>query len=252
VALNNTPEIARADLSSLRHCFSGAAPLPRDVQERFEAHTGARLVEGYGMTEVNACIATPLRGKRKQGSIGVPLPDVDAKIVDVETGTKTLTPGEVGELVVQGPQQMQGYWQNAAETAQALRDGWMYTGDIARMDDEGFFYLVDRKKEMILSAGFNVYPRDVEEVLYMHPKVREAAAIGVPDAFLGEAVKAFVVQRDGMSVTADEIIEFCRQHLTSYKVPRAVELRDSLPKTLIGKVLRRALREEEQQRIGSP
>jgi long-chain acyl-CoA synthetase len=158
----------------------------------------------------------------------------------------------VGELVVRCPQQMQGYWQNPLETAQTLRDGWMYTGDIARMDEEGFFFLVDRKKEMILSGGFNVYPRDVEEVLYMHQKVREAAVIGIPDAFLGEAVKAFVVPRDGMSATPEEIIEFCRQHLTSYKVPRGVEFRDSLPKTLIGKVLRRALREEEQQRIGSP
>jgi long-chain acyl-CoA synthetase len=252
VAMNNAPELARVNLQSLRYCFSGAAPLPHEVQVRFEAHTGGRLIEGYGMTEANACIVTPLRGVRKQGSIGVPLPDVDARIVDVETGTKTLAPGEVGELVVRCPQQMQGYWQNPLETAQTLRDGWMYTGDIARMDEEGFFFLVDRKKEMILSGGFNVYPRDVEEVLYMHQKVREAAVIGIPDAFLGEAVKAFVVPRDGMSATPEEIIEFCRQHLTSYKVPRGVEFRDSLPKTLIGKVLRRALREEEQQRIGSP
>jgi long-chain acyl-CoA synthetase len=252
VAINNSPELSRVDLRSLRHCFSGAAPLPQEVQARFEAHTGARLVEGFGMTEANACIATPLRGRRKEGSIGVPLPDVNARIVDVETGTKTLAPGEVGELVVQCPQQMQGYWHNPEETARTLRDGWMYTGDIARMDEEGFFFLVDRKKEMILSAGYNVYPRDVEEVLYMHQKVREAAVIGVRDDFLGEAVKAFVVPRDGMSVTPDEIIEFCRQHLTSYKVPRWVESRDSLPKTLIGKVLRRALREEEQQRIASP
>jgi long-chain acyl-CoA synthetase len=189
---------------------------------------------------------------RKRGSIGVPIPDVEARIVDVETGTKALAAGEVGELVVRCPQQMQGYWRNADDTAQVLRDGWMYTGDIAHMDDEGFFYIVDRKKEMILSGGFNVYPRDVEEVLYMHPKVREAAVIGVPDAFLGEGLKAFVVAQDGVSATAAEIIEFCRQHLVGYKVPKQVEFRESLPKTLIGKVLRRALIEEEQQRVVSP
>jgi long-chain acyl-CoA synthetase len=186
------------------------------------------------------------------GSIGVPVSDVEARIVDVETGAKTLAPNEVGELVVKCPQQMQGYWQKPDATAQALRDGWMYTGDIARTDDDGFFFIVDRKKEMILSGGFNVYPREVEEVLYMHPKVREAAAIGTPDPFLGEAVKAVVVPREGMSPTPDELIEFCRQYLTSYKVPKRVEFRDSLPKTLIGKVLRRVLIEEEQQRIVSP
>ena len=251
VALNNSPELLTVDLTSLRHCFSGAAPLPQEVQERFEAHIGGRLVEGYGMTEANACIITPLRGVRKQGSIGVPIPDVEARIVDVETGVRTLAPGEVGELVVQCPQQLHGYWRKADDTAQVLRDGWIYTGDIARMDDDGFFYIVDRKKEMILSGGFNVYPRDVEEVLYLHPKVREAAVIGVADAFLGECVKAFVVPHDGESPSADEIIEFCRKHLVVYKVPTQVEFRDSLPKTLIGKVLRRVLMEEERQRTVS-
>jgi long-chain acyl-CoA synthetase len=252
VALNNSLELPRVDLTSLRHCFSGAAPLPQEVQERFEAHIGGRLVEGYGMTEANACIITPLRGARKRGSIGVPIPDVEARIVDVETGMQTLAPGEVGELVVRCPQQMQGYWRKVDETAQVLHDGWMYTGDIARMDDEGFFYIVDRKKEMILSGGFNVYPRDVEEVLYLHPQVQEAAAIGIPDAFRGECVKAFVVPHEGHSPTAEEIIAFCREHLVAYKVPQHVEFRASLPKTLIGKVLRRVLIEEEQQRIGSP
>jgi long-chain acyl-CoA synthetase len=252
VALNNSPELPRVDLTALRHCFSGAAPLPQEVQERFEAHISGRLVEGYGMTEANACIITPLRGARKRGSIGVPIPDVEARIVDVETGTQTLAPGEVGELVVRCPQQMQGYWRKSDETAQVLHDGWIYTGDIARMDDEGFFYIVDRKKEMILSGGFNVYPRDVEEVLYLHPQVQEAAAIGIPDAFRGECVKAFVVPHKGTSPTAEEIIAFCRKHLVAYKVPQHVEFRGSLPKTLIGKVLRRVLIEEEQQRIVSP
>jgi long-chain acyl-CoA synthetase len=252
VAINNSPELPRVDLTSLRHCFSGAAPLPQEVQERFEAHIGGRLVEGYGMTEANACIITPLRGARKRGSIGVPIPDVEARIVDVETGTRTLAPGEVGELVVRCPQQMQGYWRKSDETAQVLHDGWMYTGDIARMDDEGFFYIVDRKKEMILSGGFNVYPRDVEEVLYLHPRIQEAAVIGIPDAFRGECVKAFVVPHEGASPTAEEIIAFCREHLAAYKVPQHVEFRGSLPKTLIGKVLRRVLIEEEQQRIVSP
>jgi long-chain acyl-CoA synthetase len=252
VAINNSPELPRADLRALRHCFSGAAPLPQEVQERFEAHIGGHLVEGYGMTEANACIITPLGGRRKRGSIGVPIPDVEARIVDIETGTQTLAPEAVGELVVRCPQQLQSYWRNADDTAQMLRDGWVYTGDIARMDDEGFFYIVDRKKEMILSGGFNVYPRDVEEVLYLHPEVREAAVIGIPDAFLGEGVKAFVVPQEGASPSPDEIIAFCRQHLVAYKVPKQVELRQSLPKTLIGKVLRRVLIEEEQQRIVSP
>ena len=251
VALNNAPELPTADLTSVRHCFSGAAPLPQEVQERFEAHIGGRLVEGYGMTEANACIITPLRGARRQGSIGVPIPDVEARIVDVETGVRTLPPGEVGELVVQCPQQLYGYWRKADDTAQVLRDGWIYTGDIARMDEDGFFYIVDRKKEMILSGGFNVYPRDVEEVLYLHPKVREAAVIGIPDAFYGERVKAFVVPLAGEVPSADEIIAFCRKHLVDYKVPTRVEFRDSLPKTLIGKVLRRVLMEEERQRTVS-
>jgi long-chain acyl-CoA synthetase len=252
VALNNSLGRGRVNLKSLRHCFSGAAALPQEVQAQFEAHIAGHLVEGYGMTEANACIITPLRGVRKPGSIGIPIPDVEARVVDLETGTQTLPPGEVGELVVRCPQQMQGYWRKPDETAQVLRNGWMYTGDIARMDDEGFFYIVDRKKEMILSGGFNVYPRDVEEVLYRHAKVQEAAVIGTPDAFLGERVKAFVVPRQGMSLRPDEIIEFCRQHLVNYKVPQQVELRDSLPKTLIGKVLRRVLIEEEQQRIVAP
>jgi long-chain acyl-CoA synthetase len=251
VALNNSPELPTVDLSSLRHCFSGAAPLPQDVQERFEAHIGGRLVEGYGMTEANACIINPLRGIRKQGSIGVPIPSVEARIVDVETGMHTLAPGDVGELVVQCPQQLRGYWRRGEDTAQVLRDGWVYTGDIARMDEDGFFYIVDRKKEMILSGGFNVFPRDVEEVLYLHPKVREAAVIGIPDAFQGECVKAYVVPRDGELPSAEEIITFCRKHLVVYKVPTQVEFRDSLPKTLIGKVLRRVLMEEERQRTMS-
>jgi long-chain acyl-CoA synthetase len=251
VAVNNSSELPRAHLTSLRHCFSGAAPLPQEVQERFEAHIGGRLVEGYGMTEANACIINPLRGARKRGSIGIPIPDVEAKIVDIETGSQTLAPGEVGELAVRCPQQLQGYWRKSDDTAQVLREGWIYTGDVARMDEDGFFYIVDRKKEMILSGGFNVYPRDVEEVLYLHPQVREAAVIGVADAFLGERVKAFVVPHEGESPSADEIIAFCRKHLVVYKVPTHIEFRDSLPKTLIGKVLRRVLMEQERQRTVS-
>jgi long-chain acyl-CoA synthetase len=251
VAVNNSPELPRADLTSLRHCFSGAAPLPQEVQERFEAHIGGRLVEGYGMTEANACIINPLRGARKRGSIGIPIPDVEARIVDIETGSRALAPGEVGELAVRCPQQLQGYWRKSDDTAQVLREGWIYTGDVARMDEDGFFYIVDRKKEMILSGGFNVYPRDVEEVLYLHPQVREAAVIGVADAFLGERVKAFVVPHEGESPSADEIIAFCRKHLVVYKVPTHIEFRDSLPKTLIGKVLRRVLKEQERQRTVS-
>ena len=168
--------------------------------------------------------------------------------MDVETGTRDLPPGEIGELVIRGPQVMKGYHNRPDETAAALRDGWLYTGDIARMDEDGYFYIVDRKKEMIITGGFNVYPREVEEVLYQHPAVKEAAAIGVPDPYKGEVVKAFVVLKEGETATAEELIEFCRQRLAPYKVPRSVEFRTELPKTLVGKILRRVLMEEERKK----
>jgi len=245
-AITSHPAVTRYNLRSIAACISGAAPLPVEVQARFEQLTGGRLVEGYGLTEASPVThANPIHGTRKPGSIGIPFPDTDARIVD-DSGTRTLPPGEVGELAIRGPQVMQGYWNQPAETAQALRGGWLFTGDLARMDTDGFFYIVDRKKELIITGGMNVFPREVEEVLYAHPAVLEAAAVGMPDAYKGEVVKAFVVLRSGMHATADEIIGHCRRQLAPYKVPRAVEFRAQLPKSLVGKILRRHLREEER------
>ncbi|MDR7612346.1 MAG: long-chain fatty acid--CoA ligase [Armatimonadota bacterium] len=246
-ALISHPQVRRYDLRSISACISGAAPLPVEVQTRFEELTGGRLVEGYGLTEASPVThANPLFGTRKAGSIGIPFPDTDARILD-DAG-RTLPPGEVGELAVRGPQVMQGYWNRPDETAQVLREGWLLTGDMARMDEDGYFYIVDRKKEMIITGGLNVFPREVEEVLYTHPAVLEAAVVGTPDPYKGEVVKAFVVLRPGARATAEEIIEHCRRHLAPFKVPRAVEFRPQLPKSLIGKILRRVLAEEERAR----
>jgi len=245
VALNNYRTIDKVDLTSIKAVFSGAAPLPVEVMEKFEARTGARIAEAYGMTEASSVThVNPLKGQRKFGSIGVPIIGTEAKIVDAEDFTKELAQGEVGELMVKGPQVMQGYWNAPAETADTLHDGWLRTGDIARMDEEGYFYIVDRKKDMILSAGYNVYPREVEEVLYQHPKVLEAAVVGLPDGMRGEKIAAYLVLKPGETATPAEIRTFCRERLAQYKQPRTVVFRDSLPKALTGKVLRRQLREE--------
>jgi long-chain acyl-CoA synthetase len=222
------------------------------VQERFEQLTKARIVEGYGLSEASPVThANPIYGTRKMGSIGLPWPDVDAKIVDLETGAKTLPVGKSGELVVRGPQVMKGYWNKPEETAQALRGGWLHTGDIATMDKDGFFYIVDRIKDMIKTVGENVYPREVEEVLYTHPKVKEAVVVGLPhQQFAGEKIKAYVVLKEGENATAEEIIQFCKEQLSKFKVPKEIEFRDQLPKTLVGKVLRRVLRDEEMKKSG--
>jgi long-chain acyl-CoA synthetase len=212
--------------------------------------TGGRLVEGYGLSEASPVThANPIYGENRIGTIGLPFPSTEARIVDTETGEREMGPGEVGELILRGPQVMKGYWQMPAETANALRNGWLYTGDVARMDENGYFQIVDRKKDMILGAGgFNIYPREVEEVLYEHPKVKEAAAVGVPIKDKGERVKAYVVLKEGETSTEEEIITFCRQNMAPYKVPRYVEFRDDLPKTMVGKVLRRVLLEEEMKK----
>jgi long-chain acyl-CoA synthetase len=207
------------------------------------------LVEGYGLTEaspVTHCV--PLARGHAPGSIGIPLPSTDAAIFDQETGTRRLAPGEPGELAVRGPQVMRGYWNCPEETERVLRDGWLFTGDIARQDADGFFTIVDRKKDIIISGGMNVYPRDVEEPLYQHPKVREAVAIGVGDEHWGEAVKVYIVLRDGQAATEQEIIEYCRARMARYKVPKFVEFRSDLPKSMVGKVLRRRLTEDEAAR----
>lgn len=248
VAINNHPEARRFRLDSIRWCVSGAAPLPLEVKQTFERLTGGRLVEGYGLTEASPVThSNPLEGLQKPGSIGLPMPDTQCIIADVDTG-RPLPPGEAGELLVRGPQVMQGYWRRPEETVATLAGGWLHTGDIARMDEDGYFYIVDRKKEMIIASGFKVYPRDVEEALYQHPAVKEAAVIGVPDQYRGETVKAFVVLKAGVQCSASEIIDWCRGRLAAYKVPRQVEIVAELPKSMVGKVLRRVLVEQERAR----
>ncbi|MGB9880043.1 MAG: AMP-binding protein, partial [Anaerolineae bacterium] len=250
VAFNNFPDLKKYNVKSIRACISGAAGLPVEVQTKFQELTGGHLVEGYGLSEASPVThANPVYGKNKIGTIGVPFPDTDAKIVDLETGTKELPPGEIGELIVRGPQVMKGYWNMPEETALVLRNGWLYTGDIAKMDEEGYFQIVDRKKDMIIAGGFNIYPRDVEEVLYQHPKVKEAVVAGIPDPYRGETVKAYIVLKEGETATAEEIIEFCRANMAKYKVPTAVEFRTELPKTIVGKILRRMLVEEEKKKM---
>ena len=249
-ALLNYPGSDKIDLTSIRVCFSGAAPLPVEVMEEFEARTGARIAEAYGMTEAASVThVNPRRGLRKHGSIGVPIVGTDARVVDVEAGTRDLPPGQVGELIVKGPQVMQGYWNQPEATDEVLRDGWLYSGDIARMDEDGYFYIEDRKKDLIITAGYNVYPREVEEVLYQHPKVLEASVVGVPSRVRGERIKAFVVLKEGVTAKPSEVVEFCKKRLAPYKVPKSVVFRDELPKSLAGKVLRRVLRKEELARL---
>jgi long-chain acyl-CoA synthetase len=243
VAFNALPKLKGSDFKSLRVCMSGGAPLPVEVQEKFERLSGARLVEGYGLTEASPVThVNPPDGLSKVGSIGLLIPGTEARIMDLETGTREMPDGEIGEIVIRGPQVMKGYWHKPEETAKVLRNGWLYTGDIARRDADGYFSIVDRKKDLIIAGGFNIYPRDVEEILFEHPKVQEAVVIGVPDEYRGETVKAFVVLKDGATTTPKEIIAFCRERLAAYKVPREIEFRDSLPKSGAGKYLRRELR----------
>jgi long-chain acyl-CoA synthetase len=253
VAITNHPDVSKYDVSSVRACISGAAGLPPEIQQGFEKLTGGKLVEGYGLSEATPVThCNPISGKRKEGSwIGVPFPDTDAAIMDIETGEQQLGIGEIGELCIRGPQVMKGYWNMPTETANSLRDGWLHTGDIARMDTDGFFQIVDRKKDMILGAGgFNIYPREVEDVLYEHPKVLEAAAAGIPvGKEKGERVKAYIVLKPGQTATEEEIIEYCRENMAPYKVPKFVEFRSELPKTMVGKILRRVLVEEDLKRL---
>lgn len=249
IALLNYPDIEKYDLSSIEACISGSSPLPVEVQERFEAISGGKLVEGYGLTEASPVThCNPIWGTRKNGSIGLPWPDTIAKIVDSET-MEELPPGKPGELIVKGPQVMKGYWNRPTETAETIKDGWLFTGDIGTIDEDGYFYIVDRKKNMIIAGGFNIYPREVEEVLFEHPDILEAAVIGVPDPYRGETVKAYLVLKDGKQVTEEELNIFCRERLAAYKVPRSYEFRTELPKTLVGKVLKRALQEEEKSNL---
>ena len=247
-AINNSPLAQKYDLRSIEACVSGSAPLLIETHRKFVELTGAKIVEGYGLTEaapVTHCNPIFGAGKQKIGTIGVPYPDVESKIVDLETGERELPPGEPGELILRGPQLMDGYYKRPDETGLTLRNGWLYTGDIATADADGYVAIVDRKKEMIIVSGFNVYPREVEEALATHPAVMDAAAIGIPHPIKGEEVKAFVVLKPGANATAEQIVAHCRERLAPFKVPKEVEFRDSLPKTLIGKILRKELAREE-------
>jgi long-chain acyl-CoA synthetase len=250
IGIINHKDVASYNLHSIKACISGSAPLPMDVQEKFGEITGGRLVEGYGMTEASPVThCNPVFGERRAGSIGVPFPDTEAKIIDLETGASLPFDGEAqGELCVRAPQVMKGYWNQPEETAATVdAEGWLHTGDICKVDADGYFYVVDRKKDMINASGFKVLPRDVEEVLFMHPKVMEAVVAGIPNPARGDdTVKAYVVVKPGESPSAEEIREFCKLHLAPYKVPREIEFRDELPKTMVGKVLRRVLVEEEK------
>ncbi|MCL4332634.1 MAG: long-chain fatty acid--CoA ligase [Candidatus Thermoplasmatota archaeon] len=247
-AVINYPHIEKYNVQSIQVCLSGAAPLPDELQKKFSAISGSRLTEGYGLSETSPVANVNIIGGEKEGnggprlgSVGVAIPETYEKIVDVETGTKELPRGEIGELIISGPQVMKGYWKNPAETSKVLIDGWLHTGDLARMDDDGYVYIVDRKKDLIIASGYNIYPREVEEVLFKHPAVSDAAVVGAKDEYRGETIKAFLVLKGGEKVTPEEITEFCRGYLAPYKIPRIVEFRETLPKTMVGKVLRREL-----------
>jgi long-chain acyl-CoA synthetase len=241
------PNMKKTDMSCIKGAFSGSAPLPVEVIHEFEKITGATIVEGFGMTETSPVthINPFAGGARKVGSVGVPVPDTEARIVDLEDGVTDMPVGERGELIVRGPQIMLGYKGKPEETANTLKDGWIYTGDIATMDEDGYFYIVDRKKDMIISGGYNVYPRDIDEVYYEHPKVQEACSIGIPDPKRGESAKLFVVLKEGQTATQEELIEYGKTKLAAYKLPVEVEFRTELPKTNVGKILRKTLKAEE-------
>ena len=256
IALLNHPDVkaGKVDFKSIKLCISGAAPLMAETKKSFEELTGGRILEGYSLTEaMMACTVNPALGVKKIGSVGMPLPDVEARIVDPDSGDKILPAGEVGEILLRAPQLMQGYWQNPEETAGVLRvhgEGgpWLHTGDLGYMDEDGYIFIVDRKKDVIKPSGFQVWPREVEEVVSSHPAVLEVGVAGVPDDYQGEAVKAWVVLRSGQQATADEIRQYCRQKLAPYKVPKHVEFREGLPKSMVGKVLRRLLAQEERRK----
>lgn len=249
-AINNHPDVVagKYDLNSIKACISGSAPLMRETKEKFEALTGGKLFEGFGLSEApTATHCNPLEGENRTGSIGLPLPDVDARIVSLDDGMTVLPPGEIGELVIKGPQVFKGYHNMPTETMNTLREGWLYTGDIARMDEDGYFYIVDRKKELIKPGGYQVWPREVEEAIMENPKVLEVGVAGVPDPYRGETVKAWVVVKPGENLSEEETREWCKERLAKYKVPTQVEFRDELPKTTVGKILRRELVREHKE-----
>jgi long-chain acyl-CoA synthetase len=246
-AINNAKETQGIDLSSLKYCISGGAPLPLEIKHRFEQLAGCVLVEGYGLSET-APVATcnPFLGVNKEGSIGLPMPGTTVEIVAIDGSERVLPAGERGEVCIRGPQVMKGYWKKPEESAKALKGGRFHSGDIGYVDAEGYIYIVDRLKEMILCGGYNVYPRNVEEAIYMHPSVAECAVIGIPDAIRGQTVKAFIVLREGRTVTKEALCEFLKDTLSPIEMPKQIEFRQSLPKTVIGKILKKALVAEEE------
>jgi len=251
-ALHAYPDMEEYGLDEVLLYTSGGASVPVGLLRSFERRTRRPIWEGYGLSEgAPVSFNTYLRGS-VGGSIGVPIPGTDVKIVDIETGDKEMPLGEPGELIVKGPQVMKGYWRMPEETANTLRDGWLYTGDIARMEEDGYLYIVDRKKEVINTSGYKVYPREVEEVLYQHPEVVEVVAVGVPDEYSGETVKVFAVRKAGSAVTEEDLVSYCKENLAPYKVPKILEFRDELPKSAVGKILKRVLAEEEREKAGVP
>ena len=254
MAINSHPRVAEygENIAAIKVCISGSAALPLEVAQKFAEVTKGEdnLAEGYGLSEASPVThCNPQDRPTRAASIGLPIPDTDSVIMDLETGNRELPVGERGELCVRGPQVMKGYWNNPAETAETLRDGWLHTGDIARIDEDGYFYIIDRKKDIIIAGGFNIYPRDIEEVIYEHPKVKDVVVAGVPDTYRGETVKAYIVLQPETEATEQEFIDFCRIKMAAFKVPRHVEFRDVLPRTIVGKVLRRQLVEEEKAKI---
>ncbi|UPM52710.1 long-chain-fatty-acid--CoA ligase [Gottfriedia acidiceleris] len=246
IALINHPESEQYGIDAIKLCNSGSAPMPVELMKQFEKKTGATILEGYGLSEASPTThSNPAFAARKPGTVGIPYPSTDSKIVDLASGLDEVPVGEIGELIIKGPQVMKGYWNLPEETANTIRDGWLYTGDIASVDEDGYVSILDRKKDMIIASGYNVYPREIEEVIYEHPYVKEAVVIGVPDSYRGETVKAVIVLKEDKHITLEEMKEYCKNHLATYKVPRIIEFRKELPKTNVGKILRRAIREEE-------
>ncbi|WP_394173938.1 long-chain-fatty-acid--CoA ligase [Guptibacillus hwajinpoensis] len=248
VALTNHPNAENFDLSSIRTCNSGSAPMPVGLMKEFERKTGAKILEGYGLSEAAPTThVNPPFGERKPGSVGIGFPSTEYKIVDLGEGKTELKAGESGEIIIKGPQVMKGYWNMPEETANTFRDGWLFTGDIAKMDEDGYISIIDRKKDLIIASGYNIYPRDIEEVLYEHTSIMEAVVVGVPDPYRGETVKAVIVTKPGVTLSEEEVISYCKDQMAPYKVPKMVEFRHELPKTSVGKILRRSIREEARQ-----